>query len=83
MNSEVKVVGFTVQPPAEIAAALKADGEKAIHEIKEFRASGRFILGLDEMQRGIESAISEGRLAWLRRALSGYIVSECRAQIAG
>jgi hypothetical protein len=81
MGSEVKVVGFTVRPPAEIAAALKAEGEQAIREFKEFRASGRFILGMDEMQRGIESAIAEDRLAWLRRALAGYIVGECRARL--
>jgi hypothetical protein len=83
VGPEVRVVGSTVRPPAEIAAALKADGEKAIHEIKEFRASGRFILGMDEMQRGIESAIAEDRLAWLRRALSGYIVHECHARLGG
>jgi hypothetical protein len=81
MGSEVKVVGFTVRPPAEIAAALKLEGEQAIRELKEFRASGRFILGMDEMQRGIESAIAEDRLAWLRRALAGYIVGECRARL--
>jgi hypothetical protein len=78
MASEVKVVGFTVQPPAEIAAALKADGEKAIRELREFRASGRFILGMDEMQRGIESALENGHLAWLRKALGSYIVRKAR-----
>jgi len=80
---EVDITGFVAQPPAEIAETLLADGRSAVRQFEELRTKGMFIPGMDEMQRGIESAIVEGRLAWLRRALSGYIVRQCRAQIEG
>ena len=37
-----------------------------------------FIPGMDEMQAGIESAMAEGRWAWLRRALASYVVRKAR-----
>jgi hypothetical protein len=46
------------------------------------RAAGHSISGMDEMQRDIERAIAAKRLAWLRRALSSYIVRKCRESVA-
>ena len=37
-----------------------------------------FIPGMDEMQRGIESALGKGHVAWLRRALGSSTVREAR-----
>lgn len=33
---------------------------------------------MDNLDRGIRSAMAEGRLAWLRRALTGYVAIRCR-----
>ena len=38
---------------------------------------------MDEMRRDIERAIAAERLAWLRRALSSYIVRKCRETTGG
>jgi hypothetical protein len=82
VSPNVRVTGFQAKPPEPIATALVSDGRKALRDIEDLRAKGMFIPGMDELQRGIESALAEGRLAWLRRALAGYIVRKCRAELA-
>jgi hypothetical protein len=60
-----------------------ADGRKALTDLDAARAAGRVIPGMDEMGRDIEHAIAAQRLAWLRRALSSYIVRKCREITVG
>jgi hypothetical protein len=62
----------------EIASALLTDARKAVRELADLRAAGHLIPGMDEMRRGLESAIAEQRLAWLRRALTSYVVRKSR-----
>jgi len=38
---------------------------------------------MDAMRDRIQSAVAEGRLAWLRRAFTGYIVRKCQEVAAG
>ncbi len=75
---DIGITGFTPKPPAAIAAALLADGQKALRDLDAARAAGRLIPGMDEMRRDIERAIAAQRLAWLRRALTSYTVRKCR-----
>ena len=42
-----------------------------------------FIPGREELRQDIERAIAAKRLAWLRRALTSYIVRNCRETAAG
>jgi hypothetical protein len=69
---------FTAHPPAEIAAALLADGRKAIQDLADVRTAGHAIPGIEEMRSGLKSAMAEQRLAWLRRALTSYPVRKSR-----
>lgn len=78
MAPQCEVIGFTVSPPADIRAALCDDARKALRDIDAVRARGGLIPGMDEMRDGIESAVADGRLAWVRRALTGYVVRKCR-----
>jgi len=78
MAADVGVRGFVATPPADVARGLAEDARRAVQAIESVRESGRFIAGMDEMQREIEAAVSSGRLAWLRRALTSYIVRKCR-----
>jgi len=73
-----RLTGFTTQAPVEIASALLTDARKAVRELADLRAAGHLIPGMDEMRRGLESAIAEQRLAWLRRALTSYVVRKSR-----
>lgn len=80
VDANVQITGFVPKPPADVADALLADARQAVRDLDAIRAGGRFIPGMDELRRGIVAGISERRLAWLRRALSSYIVRKCREQ---
>ena len=79
---DIGLTGFKAEPPPAIATALLADGRKALTDLDAARAAGRVIPGMDEMRHDIERAIAAQRLAWLRRALSSYIVRKCRESAA-
>jgi len=79
MDPNVQVTGFQAAPPAAIAQSLEAEGQKAIAAFEKVRASGKFVPGMDAMEKRIREAMAQGRLAWLRRALTGYIVRKCVA----
>jgi hypothetical protein len=78
MASDVQLASFSAKPPETIAADLPSDARKAVRALADLRTAGKFISGMDEMRRGFKSAIAEKRLAWLRRALTSYIVLNCR-----
>jgi hypothetical protein len=78
MNPETKIIGFVSTPPESIASSLMEDANHALVELQTLRESGYSIPGMRQMEHDIKSALAEGRLVWLRRALSGYIVRKCR-----
>jgi len=73
-----RLTGFEAAVPAEITEALLGEAETALAAMAKVRAEGRYIAGLDRMEARIRSAMAEGRLAFLRRALTGYHVRKCR-----
>ena len=79
----VGLTGFTSEAPPAIASALLADAQKALHDLDAARAAGWLIPGMEEMQDDIVRAIAVPRLAWLRRALTSYIVRKCRETTGG
>lgn len=74
----VRLTGFEVAVPVEITEALLGAAETALEAMAKVRAEGRTIAGLDRMETRIRSAMADGRLAFLRRALTGYHVRKCR-----
>jgi hypothetical protein len=58
--------------------ALLENAKGALSDIGALRDSGYFIPGMEQIEQDIKSAMAEERLAWLRRALSGYIIRKCR-----
>ncbi|MFH1007447.1 MAG: family 10 glycosylhydrolase [Candidatus Latescibacterota bacterium] len=76
--SGVGVAGFTAVPPKDMLDRLRAEGHEALVLIEAVRAAGKELPGMDAIASGMRSALEEGRLAWLRRAINGYVVLRCR-----
>jgi len=79
---DVRLTGFEATAPAQITDALNREAESALEAMARVQAEGRFIAGMDRMETRIRTAMTDGRLAFLRRALTGYVVRKSR-QIAG
>jgi hypothetical protein len=77
MNPEAKVINFTVNSPSEITSALLCDANKALEQMKKLREYGYFIPGAEQMEQDIRFAIDKGCFAWLRRALTSYLIHKC------
>ena len=75
---EIEIAGFQPHPPEDIVRSLTEEGEAVLRDVGRVRAAGQFIPWMDELEQGMRSAIAEGRLAWLRRALTGYTARKCR-----
>ncbi len=71
---ENDVRGFTTEAPEDVVAALLARADDAHRAFDAARRTGRDIPGMDLIDEGIRAAAAEGRLAWLRRALTSYAV---------
>jgi hypothetical protein len=74
----VRLTGFETTAPAEVTESLNREAETALGAMAEARSGGQYIAGLDRMEQRIRDAMAEGRPAFLRRALTGYIVRKCR-----
>ena len=61
---------------------LRERAHRALDAIAAVREAGKFIPGMDEMALRIPEALEQGHLAWLRRALTGYIIRKC-CEVAG
>ena len=81
VSAESTVTGFACTLPEAILTQVRADSDRALAAIAALRAAGRFVPGMDEMATGIASALAEGRVAWLRRALTGYVVRKCMEDV--
>jgi hypothetical protein len=79
VDPENDLTGFTATVPPEISKALVEETERDFDAFAKVRAAGKLIPGMDEMEVRMRAALADERFAWLRRALSGYIVRECRA----
>lgn len=74
-----EVTGFTTVVPETILNQLHQEAELALAAMARLRAASKGIVGMDDMEQRMRTAISSGKFAWLRRALTGYIVRKCRA----
>jgi hypothetical protein len=76
---EAAVPEFTVRSPPAIISGLTAQADAALAAIRRAHASGRFILGAEELATGMQASMNEKRWAWLRHALTSYPVCKCLA----
>ncbi len=77
-SSQFTIQGFTVTAPTQIINILKKESKQTVVHFAKIKSKGKFIPGMDEIQKGIESALAEGRFSWLRHALTGYQACKCR-----
>ena len=77
--TETEISGFTATPPENVVRKLRNEAEQALEAFAKVRASGKSVPGMDSMEDGIHNAVVVGKLAWLRRALTSYIVRKCRS----
>jgi len=78
LDSTVEPIEAVSTPPADIREAIEKETADAFGVFSKVRANGRYIPGMDELESRMKSALEDGRLAWLRRALTGYIVRKCK-----
>jgi hypothetical protein len=79
MDPAIDISGFTVTPSADIVAALTTQTEEALRAFAALRAADKSIPGMDVFEQRIRTAQAAGRVAWLRRALTSYIVRKACA----
>jgi hypothetical protein len=75
--ADAAVDAVSVAAPADVIAALYAEAADALAAIDAAAARGRHVPGADRMRIEIAEAVAGRRLAWLRRALSSYVVRKC------
>jgi len=77
--ADVEIIGFTATPPEQIAKSLRQEAEQVLVLFGKLRAAGKSVPGMDKLEERMRVAMADGRLAWLRRALTSYVVRRSRA----
>lgn len=78
MPLDKKVADFSLNLPPEILASIERDTQAAFEAFARLRAAGKSITGMDIFESRMRAALQEKRTAWLRRALTSYIVRKAR-----
>ena len=73
----VGIASFHATPPEEVRESLIEGTDRACEAIATVRRQNRFVPGMDALEHEMRAAVKEGRVAWLRRALSSYVVRKC------
>jgi hypothetical protein len=76
----VQIAGFTAIPPEDVVHTITDETDRAIEAVVAARKAGLSIPGINEMEFRMREALGEGRVAWLRRALTSYVVRKCRSR---
>jgi len=74
MEPATEISGFAATPPQDIMAAITRDTQAAFDAFARVRAAGNSLPGMDAFEARIRAALNQQRTAWLRRALTSYIV---------
>jgi len=77
-EDSIVVSGCSASAPEEICSSMLNEAETALVSIAEVRKLGMDVPGMDELAVSLQDAICNNRLAWIRRAVGGYVVSKCR-----
>ena len=81
IERDTELVSFVALPPPEILKAIDEEAATAFDAFGKVRSSGKTIPGMDELESRMHSALKQGRLAFLRRALTSYIMRRCRDEV--
>ena len=81
IGPDKELTGFVAVPPPEIVKTITEETEAAFDAFAKLRSSGRMIPGMDIIESRMRSALQQGKVAFLRRALNGYIVRKCKQEI--
>jgi hypothetical protein len=73
MAPETDIVQVNAAPPAAIVQALNEEARRTLAAMEAARTSGKAIPGMDDLASRIREALPQGRVAFLRRALTSYI----------
>lgn len=79
LTAETSITGFTVKPPEEIVRQLRGEAEQALAAFAKVRAAGQSVVGMNEIEQRLNTALADGKYASLRRLLTSYITRKCRA----
>jgi hypothetical protein len=83
LDAGVEVTGFAVSVPADIEAALRREAAETRAALVAALNTGCEVPGVAALASDMQAALAEGRLAWLRRALSCYIARRIRGGTSG
>ena len=78
LEASAEVAGYVARIPDEMAAQLRDAAAEVIDCVSRAQAAGVDVPGSEALAREMASALTEGRFAWLRRALSSYAIRKCR-----
>ncbi len=79
LPQQSKVKGFTATVPKDIEKPLKDKAQATLAMIENLENAKKPLpAGAKIMANGIKTAVKEGRLAWLRRALHSYPIRKSR-----
>ncbi|HUW62573.1 MAG TPA: family 10 glycosylhydrolase [Candidatus Bathyarchaeia archaeon] len=73
-----EINSFSATPPQEILAAITHDTQAAFEAFARLRAAGTYVPGMDAFEARMRDALNHQRTAWLRRALTSYIVRKAQ-----
>lgn len=76
---ETELRDFRVTPPEAVVRGLRKESDSALAAFEKVRASGKSVPGMDVLEQRIRDAQANQKLAWLRHALSSYVVRKCRS----
>ncbi len=77
-EGQTEIIDCASAAPEAIVRSLTEEARQTLESFANVRGAGRFIAGMDDMDRKIRSALAENRWAYLRRTLSGYISRRAR-----
>jgi hypothetical protein len=78
MAPDTTIESFKATLPAEVVRVITAESEDAFSTFERLRGGDKCVPGTDVLEERMRAALAEGRVAWLRRALSSYIVRKSR-----
>jgi hypothetical protein len=81
MDPDAGLAGFVALPPPEILKAITEQTATTLDALAKMRSSGETIPGMDELESRMRAAVKEGRVSFMRRALTSYIARKAKEEL--
>jgi hypothetical protein len=82
MDPETGLAGVAALTPPEILKSITEETTISLDAFAKMRSSGKTIPGMDELESRMKAALKEGRVSFMRRALTSYIARKCTDEAA-